>query len=1214
MKHKINVLDRVVRYCLICCLFGYLSANSNLFAQNPPKLTNDYVHVLNTPANIDVLANDKLDYCPDRNSLVIDTVAGNRLRYGSLIINSDRTFTYTPRAGVGGMDSIEYSVGCASDIRTAKLYVIVSRPMSRSYTACPSTDVHLDLQPLTNVSYSWYDAATGGKLLKPASDKYILSKNTSAEQSVYIEAKYNGITFAPRKELKVFYNKHCGTTNPPDCASKGRILFGEDFGGNNISDPAIKSTGIPQVIGYTYSRDFNKPGQYVIAKKNPAKYPGWYSMTDHTHPKDSLHGYLLAFDAADEPGQFYEHRIDGLCAGTSLYFSTWIVSLMNKQAPNKVNLTFLVEDLNKNLLAVYYTGNVPDAYPVWKSYGFEFTVPDGESSVIMRIINNGAGSSGNDVAFDDIEIRFCSPPVTNGNQPNNTVCYFEPFTFKFSYTDDGSFTTGNHYLTGRVEYSKTADFSNPVILKNYASASTVLDVNHTINNVLETDEGYYRLTAGNYKTIGHINCVAVSDPVFLKVRTVKAVNDVALTIFGKPVDINPLANDNPGCTIDRKLLTTDTIAGKGLKYGSITINPDKTLTYTPKGNVFGIDSIDYKLIYSRNQQIFTDTARIYIAILKPLSEYNLLCPNTTYTIGMNAIPDVEFYWYNAPSGGTLVHKTAANQFSVTKDNSTEQAWYLEPVFKKTKLPVRYKLSILKSDNCGTTSPAGCAVDGKLLFNEDFRGNSESDPTYGTEPLPKGITTCNFKTGNYIEPNEYTLVKTSTTKPDIWHRNFSDHTHAGNNKRGYMFMVDAAETPTQFYEYKIPGLCDNIDKLYFSIWVANLMIQEASQYPHDPVLKFVLTDRHDNILATYITPPVPRDKDGALKWRNYGFAFDPKGNSSITLAIYNNMLGSRGNDFVMDDIEVRLCVPDITVESRLTDTVCSGTPFTLKASYDDDETFTGKGVNMAYRWEHSTDGKSWTALGADTVASSKLIRSQYAVVSARSENKGYYRILVSNAGTLDSPECRVSSEIIYRDVIDIPKATDLRIIIPHMTSQQTVYLTGFLDTIYSPLVNWERYTAYAPGFTDKATGALYASDFTDKMIYTYKYTVSTKCGSTSAKAYILTSSKTSPANNKEIFICKDLESSKYVQLNQITGLFDNGVWTYLDDTDGIIKSNVKTCSSKYAGARIFNAQKAYDEAMKTTSYTVAGKPEVRAFKFRVVSLNGTVCEFTIMAGR
>jgi hypothetical protein len=580
---------------------------------------------------------------------------------------------------------------------------------------------------------------------------------------------------------------------------------------------------------------------------------------------------------------------------------------------------------------------------------------------------------------------------------------------------------------------------------------------------------------------------------------------------------------------------------------------------------------------------------------------------------MNAIPGIKYFWYDVPEGGTPIH-SEVNSIIVTKNDSPEQVWYIEVEFRNVRLSVRYRLSILKSENCGTTDPKGCAVDGYLLFREDFGGNNTSDPRVSPVGLPPGKTTYPYIASDRLESKHYSLVKYIDPESDYaWHKGFSDHTHPNDRNRGYMFLTDANTEATQFYQTQITGLCDNVNHLYFSAWVLNI-IPTDNKAPDDPILKFVLTDDNGNIVGKYITPTIPRDKPGEAKWRSYGFSFDPQRFNSLTLTIYNQGFGSNGNDFVMDDIEVRLCAPPVKMESRLTDTICAGTPFTFKASYDDvDKAFTNMDGRLAYRWEYSKNGIDWTAKGADTLITDTTIRSIYTVSRMENENDGFYRFIVSSPGGVGSPACRATSAVSKIRIIDITQQSDLRIFVKPTATEHNVLLTSYLDTMNFNPVKWENYANHVPDFSNSATGALDAGKFTPEKVYSYKYTVSSECGSSSAKAYLFTSTNRIPANNRQIFVCKDLKMAARIQLNQILGLENNGQWSYPVDSDGVVKNNVTVSSAEHAGASIFNAAKAYEEAAKNTTYDVPEKPANKAFKFKFTAATGEVYEFTLIVG-
>ena len=76
------------------------------------------------------------------------------------------------------------------------------------------------------------------------------------------------------------------------------------------------------------------------------------------------------------------------------------------------------------------------------------------------------------------------------------------------------------------------------------------------------------------------------------------------------------------------------------------------------------------------------------------------------------------------------------------------------------------------------------------------------------------------------------------------------------------------------------------------------------------------------LASYETGDIPYDASfegdykcwqQSVEWHLVGMNFTvPDGVSSVKLTIYNNVDNSIGNDFAIDDIEIRLCIPPIDI--------------------------------------------------------------------------------------------------------------------------------------------------------------------------------------------------------------------------------------------------------------------------------------------------------------
>ncbi|MDR0728915.1 MAG: hypothetical protein LBF19_02160, partial [Prevotellaceae bacterium] len=480
-------------------------ASSLLMAQN------DYVTVISDTINIRPLENDSIPTsCRPAWGVISPSGAP---RYGTVTVNADSSLSYIPTAHFTGIDSIGYYVKCNADSSTARIYIIADKPLSQNYTACAGASITIGYTALPGVKYYWFATDTGAVPVA-IGNTMVITKNTAALQSCWVEMHYKKLV-SSRYRIDLALSDNCGSITPVGCMITGTLIFKEDFGGNSRSDPHTKASGIPQVVNYTYTPNLHIQGGYTISKMSD-KYNNekWYkTIRDHTFPNDGERGYMIAFDATNSAGQFYEHRIDGLCAGTKLYFSTWITSLLATATKiHRANLIFILEDLQQNTLAQYYTGNIPDDDPRWRNYGFGFTVPEGQSSVKLRIVNNGTGSDGNDFVMDDIEIRLCAPAIQVSGKVDTALCAGNPISFNGAYTDDGTF--GNelawrweHNATGRLQVD--SDWSTISGTEGHTTAGHA-ESTYTITATTPAHTGYYRMVISRPATIDAAKCKAAS--------------------------------------------------------------------------------------------------------------------------------------------------------------------------------------------------------------------------------------------------------------------------------------------------------------------------------------------------------------------------------------------------------------------------------------------------------------------------------------------------------------------------------------------------------------------------------------------------------------------------------------------------------------------------------------------------------------------------------
>ncbi len=197
---------------------------------------------------------------------------------------------------------------------------------------------------------------------------------------------------------------------------KGDPIFLETFGDNRtLADrDAIGTTT------YTYIEDGQPDdGEYTISSRFNW-FPGWFDTTDRT--EGDVDGRALIVNADDNmAGEFFERNITGLCPSTTYEFSTWLLNISSLPLslfcfdstgiPGgiPINVRFEIwDEADTRILASGDTGDIfASDQPLWEQYGLTFTTFSGQEGVILRILNNGRGGCGNDLALDDIQFVTC---------------------------------------------------------------------------------------------------------------------------------------------------------------------------------------------------------------------------------------------------------------------------------------------------------------------------------------------------------------------------------------------------------------------------------------------------------------------------------------------------------------------------------------------------------------------------------------------------------------------------------------------------------------------------------------------------------------------------------------------------------------------------------------------------------------------------------------
>ena len=294
------------------------------------------------------------------------------------------------------------------------------------------------------------------------------------------------------------------------------------------------------------------------------------------------------------------------------------------------------------------------------------------------------------------------------------------------------------------------------------------------------------------------------------------------------------------------------------------------------------------------------------------------------------------WWYSTDSITWSEMAGMTNTLAFTTTQKADSGWYKVAVSgdgniesvncRSVSAPFRLRVSECAEELC---------IDGILLFREDFGGNDPNDPIVGTQQVP-GMDYSRYTqrlNADHVtgHPGLFWLIKSGYYHADTIggrdpmrnHSNWylqDDHTYPNDKTRGYLLEIDGMGGTAPFYSTVVQGVCPGM-RLTFSAYVAN--VNKASNYIDGiharvyPKLKFEVEDaKTHTVLGSHSTGDIPYDPDLTVntdfwyssKWYLHGMTFTmPEAVDSIRLTIYNDVMNNgAGNDFALDDIEIRLC--------------------------------------------------------------------------------------------------------------------------------------------------------------------------------------------------------------------------------------------------------------------------------------------------------------------
>ncbi|BAV04820.1 thrombospondin type 3 repeat family [Filimonas lacunae] len=538
-------------------------------------------------------------------ALVTNTV------HGSVVLNNDGSFTYTPVADYNGLDSFTYRVldaTGASDTVVVALTVTAANDAPAAVNDGPynvNEDAVLNVSAangvLANDTDADGDALTAAIASQPAHGTLVMNADGSF---VYTpDADYNGtdnftyrvcdasqactvgsvsITIAPQPDKPVAVNDaYNGMEDAPlQITAPGVLLNDKDADG----DLLVASVATGPLHG---SLTLNPDGSFTYTG-NP-DYNGIDSFT-----------YSVC-----DPG--------GLCATGTVVLS--VAAVADAPQAGNINLT-ATEDTPRPINQSDILSSPVDA--------------DGDSlSVVINgqplhgtLVQNPDGSytytpAANYAGADQFTYTVCD----NGNPPS---CSTGTIYVTVNAVNDAPVGAGDSYT---VSEDTTLVVPAPGVIANDTDADgdqmTVTLVTGTVHGsvTLQPDGGFRYTPEANYNGVDSfvyrvcdasgacsnatalINITAVNDaPV--------AVDDNFTVMEDMPVTFRPdtvLVNDYD---VDGDVLTPQRIGT--LAHGTLVTNADGTLTYTPDPNFTGVDSIQYKVCDPGG---LCDTAYVRVTVL-----------------------------------------------------------------------------------------------------------------------------------------------------------------------------------------------------------------------------------------------------------------------------------------------------------------------------------------------------------------------------------------------------------------------------------------------------------------------------------------------------------------------------------------------------------------------------------------------------------------------
>jgi hypothetical protein len=154
-------------------------------------------------------------------------------------------------------------------------------------------------------------------------------------------------------------------------------------------------------------------GHYTFTSYTSDCFEGdWFTLPEDHTPGDH-DGNMMLVNAYPGGGVFFNRTIKGLTGNRTYELALWLINVCRLHICcsnlSPVISIMLTTPSGKKIAAFRLGELVQRTSPLWRKSVSYFTMPAGETSVVLTMQDNAIGGCGNDFALDDITLRECTP-------------------------------------------------------------------------------------------------------------------------------------------------------------------------------------------------------------------------------------------------------------------------------------------------------------------------------------------------------------------------------------------------------------------------------------------------------------------------------------------------------------------------------------------------------------------------------------------------------------------------------------------------------------------------------------------------------------------------------------------------------------------------------------------------------------------------------------